>query len=250
MNPEAFKQALAEHGIKLSEQQMQQFHTYYEYLVTVNEHVNLTAITDESEVYLKHFYDSLLPGIQHPTLFQGAITLCDVGAGAGFPSIPLKIVFPQLQVTIVDSLNKRITFLQHLVEKLGLTGVTLCHDRAETFVKEKLGHRESYDLVTARAVARLSVLAELCLPLVKLGGQFVALKASHTQVELHDATWAIQVLGGAVKQDEQLQLPVSGDERHLVWIDKITKTPKKYPRRPGTPNREPLVKREEGSNQA
>lgn len=241
MNPEEFQQTLAAHGINLSETQMAQFHTYYQYLVEVNEHVNLTAITSLEDVYLKHFYDSILPGVQNPALFEQPITLCDVGAGAGFPSIPLKIVFPQLQVTIVDSLNKRITFLQELVKKLQLTDVTLCHDRAETFAVPKLGHRESFDLVTARAVARLSVLTELCLPLVKIGGQLLALKASHTQDELTDADKAMQVLGGKLTKDEHLELPVSGDERHLVWIEKIRKTPNKYPRKPGTPNREPIA---------
>ncbi len=250
MNPEAFRQALADHGLHLTDTQMQQFHTYYDYLITINEHVNLTAITEQDDVYLKHFYDSLVPGIQNPALFQQPITLCDVGAGAGFPSIPLKIVFPQLKVTIVDSLNKRITFLHNLVEKLELTDVTLCHDRAETFAKPKLGHREAFDLVTARAVARLSVLAELCLPLVKIGGQLVALKASHTPEEVRDADRAIAILGGKLNHDEQLNLPVSGDVRHLVWIDKVKTTPKKYPRKPGTPNKEPIVSKEKGSNPA
>lgn len=247
MNPETFQQTLAAHGIKLTEKQMQQFNTYYEYLITINEHVNLTAITDKQEVYLKHFYDSLLPGVQNPELFQRPITLCDVGAGAGFPSIPLKIVFPQLKVTIVDSLNKRITFLHNLVEKLELSDVTLCHDRAEIFAGAKLPYRESFDLVTARAVARLSVLTELCLPLTKIGGQFLALKASHTEDEVQDADKAIQVLGGKLIKDEQLTLPISNDERHLVWIEKIRKTPKKYPRKPGTPNKEPIVSSEKGA---
>ncbi|WP_062916603.1 16S rRNA (guanine(527)-N(7))-methyltransferase RsmG [Pediococcus damnosus] len=227
--------------VRLSETQMQQFHTYYKYLVEVNEHVNLTAITSLEDVYLKHFYDSLLPGVQNSELFKQPITICDIGAGAGFPSIPLKIVFPELHVTIVDSLNKRITFLKELVEKLHLTNVTLCHDRAETFAAPKLGHRESFDLVTARAVARLSVLSELCLPVVKIGGQMLALKASHTEDELADAGKAIQILGGKLTKDEHLELPVSGDERHLVWIEKIRKTPNKYPRKPGTPNREPIA---------
>lgn len=247
MNPEAFKQALAAQGINLSDKQMQQFNTYYKYLVMINEHVNLTAITDEDDVYLKHFYDSLLPGIQNPAVFQRPITLCDVGAGAGFPSIPLKIVFPQLKLTIVDALNKRITFLHNLIQKLELSDVTLCHDRAETFAAPKLAYRESFDLVTARAVARLSVLTELCLPLVKIGGQMLALKASHTEDEVEDANKAIQILGGKLIKDEQLSLPVSGDERHLVWIEKVTKTPKKYPRKPGTPNREPIVSTKKGS---
>ena len=162
MNPEQFQQALAERGINLSDQQMQQFADYYRQLVATNRQVNLTRITEENDVYLKHFYDSLTGALAEPRLQTEQLTLCDIGAGAGFPSLPLKIAFPQLKVTIVDSLNKRISFLQALVAQLGLTGVTLVHDRAETFSAKQSPHREQYDLVLARAVARLSVLSELC----------------------------------------------------------------------------------------
>ena len=149
MTPEEFRQALAARGVELSDHQMQQFADYYEYLVAVNEHVNLTAITQKDEVYLKHFYDSLIPALTVKDLQTEALTLCDVGAGAGFPSIPMKIAFPNLKVTIVDSLNKRIRFLNDLSERLGLEEVEFHHGRAEEFAGKKSKHRESYDVVTA-----------------------------------------------------------------------------------------------------
>ena len=167
------------------------------------------------------------------------ISLCDVGSGAGFPSIPLKIVFPELQVAIVDSLQKRIGFLTHLTETLGLTGVALYHDRAETFGQNKQ-FRESFTYVTARAVARLNVLSELCLPLVKKGGMFFALKAAQSQEELTEAKPAIATLGGKFLEDKEMRLPITGDERHIIMIQKTKETPKKYPRKPGTPNKQPL----------
>lgn len=153
----------------------------------------------------------------------------------------MKIAFPQLKVTIVDSLNKRIKFLQELITRLGLTDVELCHARAEEFAGKKSKHRESYDFVTARAVARMSVLTELCLPLVKVGGQFIALKAQKADQELADAQKAIQVLGGQFKQDIQTELPATHDERHLLIVEKVKSTPKQYPRKAGTPARNPIV---------
>lgn len=147
----------------------------------------MTRITEKNEVYLKHFYDSITGAFAEPRLESEDLTLCDIGAGAGFPSLPLKIAFPQLKVTIVDSLNKRIAFLEDLVTKLGLTDVTLIHDRAETFSAKNSPYREKFDIVTARAVARLSVLSELCLPAAKVGGEFIAYKASAAPEELHRA---------------------------------------------------------------
>ncbi|MFC6181267.1 16S rRNA (guanine(527)-N(7))-methyltransferase RsmG [Lactiplantibacillus daowaiensis] len=244
MNPEEFKQALAAKGITLNDQQMAQFATYYERLVATNRQFNLTTITDQAEVYLKHFYDSITPAFYVAALRDQPLTLCDVGAGAGFPSLPLKIVFPQLQVTIVDSLNKRINFLNDLVAALGLTGVQTFHDRAETFAGKKSVHRESYDLVTARAVARLSVLSELCLPLVKVGGQMVALKAANTRTETAEGAYAIQQLGGQLTDDQAFTLPETGDPRHIVVIDKKRPSPKRYPRKPGTPAKQPLTAHE------
>lgn len=237
MKPEEFYQRLQEvHGITLSDEQKKQFDQYFHLLVEWNEKMNLTAITDEAGVYLKHFYDSLALGFHHELNDQ---TLCDVGAGAGFPSIPLKIVFPDLKVTIVDSLNKRITFLNTLVETLGLKDVQCFHDRAETFGQNK-EFRASFDVVTARAVAKLSVLSEFCMPLVKKQGYFLALKAAHTEVELEEAKKAIAILGGKVEGDVSFDLPYEGGNRHVVTILKTKETPNKYPRKPGLPLKKPL----------
>ena len=240
MNPEQFRKTLADHGVELTDRQMQQFADYYQLLVATNRQVNLTRITEKNDVYLKHFYDSLTGALAEPRLQNEQLTLCDIGAGAGFPSLPLKIAFPQLKVTIVDSLNKRINFVQERVTKLGLTEVELIHDRAETFSAKKAAHREMYDLVTARAVARLSVLSELCLPAARVGGELVAYKASAADEELADAQEAIRKLGGQVQKEVALTLPGTDEQRKIVIIDKITATPKKYPRRPGLPNKKPL----------
>ncbi|MFT9005113.1 MAG: 16S rRNA (guanine(527)-N(7))-methyltransferase RsmG [Liquorilactobacillus hordei] len=241
MNPTEFKQALLNLGIELDNHQMQQYEQYFQLLVDFNAHTNLTAITEKNEVYLKHFFDSILTGVAIPRLQEESLTLCDVGAGAGFPSIPLKIAFPQLEITIVDSLNKRILFLDQLANNLGLTGVSFFHARAEEFAGKKSQFRENFDIVTARAVARLNVLAELCLPLVKVGGSFVALKAQKAVTELDEAQFAIKTLGGKFAKDDKLILPVTGDERHIIEIDKIKKTPVKYPRKAGTPGKKPLL---------
>ncbi|PPA68476.1 16S rRNA (guanine(527)-N(7))-methyltransferase RsmG [Jeotgalibacillus proteolyticus] len=237
MNPEQFQQLLKEKGIELSAHQLQQFSRYYEILVEWNEKMNLTAITDRKEVYLKHFFDSISAGFYLD--FTKPLSICDVGAGAGFPSIPLKICFPQLEVSIVDSLNKRITFLNHLASELKLENVHFYHDRAETFGQNK-SHRESYDLVTARAVARLSVLSELCLPLAKPGGRFAAMKAASATDELQDAKRAIKTLGGGEINVHSFELPIEESERSIIVVDKSVSTPKKYPRKPGTPNKSPL----------
>lgn len=237
MNKTQFHEMLEEKGISLSETQMKQFEIYFRELIEWNNKINLTAITDEEDVYLKHFYDSI-----SATFFQDftkPLNIVDVGAGAGFPSIPIKICFPDLKITIVDSLNKRISFLQHLVSILGLKNVSLFHDRAETFAKNKQ-HREKYDLVIARAVARMPVLAELCLPLAKVGGVFLAMKGPEVVNEIVDGKKAITTLGGEVVKVENLQLPFEESERHFVFIEKIKKTPNSYPRKPGTPNKQPL----------
>lgn len=238
MNPEEFKQALHDKGIDITEKQMQQFDDYLKLLQEWNEKINLTAITEKEEVYLKHFYDSITAGL-YVDFNKGVRSLCDVGAGAGFPSIPLKIIFPQLEVTIVDSLNKRIQFLTTLAETLALEGVHFYHDRAETFGQNKQ-FRESFDFVTARAVARMSVLAELCLPLVKKGGIFIALKASNSDQEMQESQKAITTLGGKMREDFVFELPKEAGERHILLIDKKKETPKKFPRKPGTPNKSPL----------
>ncbi|MEY8601872.1 16S rRNA (guanine(527)-N(7))-methyltransferase RsmG [Staphylococcus shinii] len=230
---------LSTHGIELSDKQQQQFQTYYQMLVEWNEKMNLTSITVEHEVYLKHFYDSIAASFY--TDLTKELTICDIGAGAGFPSIPLKIIFPNLKVTIVDSLNKRIHFLNQLADALDLENVSFVHDRAETYGKGD--YRESYDIVTARAVARLSVLSELCIPLVKKGGQFIALKSSKGEEELEEARFGIGVLGGKVLDTISYELPENAGERQMIIIDKRSQTPKKYPRKPGTPNKSPLLEK-------
>lgn len=230
---------LSTHGIELSDKQQQQFQTYYQMLVEWNEKMNLTSITEEHEVYLKHFYDSIAASFY--TDLTKELTICDIGAGAGFPSIPLKIIFPNLKVTIVDSLNKRIHFLNQLADALDIENVSFVHDRAETYGKGD--YRESYDIVTARAVARLSVLSELCIPLVKKGGQFIALKSSKGEEELEEARFGIGVLGGKVVDTISYELPENAGERQMIIIDKRSQTPKKYPRKPGTPNKSPLLEK-------
>lgn len=240
MTPTEFRAALAQHDITVSDEQLAQFAQYFEMLVTNNRKFNLTAITAEGAVYEKHFFDSILPAFVTPELRTEPLHVCDVGAGAGFPSLPLKILFPQLHVTIVDSLNKRINFLNELVATLGLSDVKCYHARAEEVGKNP-EFREQFDVVCARAVASLNVLAEFCLPLVKVGGHFLALKAAKTQVELQMAAFALNELGGTVVADEQLTLPASGEERHIVVIAKAKATPAKYPRKPGMPLKRPLV---------
>lgn len=239
MNAQQFQHMLQEKGIPLSPEQIGQFERYYELLVEWNEKMNLTAITDKEEVYLKHFFDSITAAFYHD--FSKPLSLCDVGAGAGFPSIPLKICFPNLKVTIVDSLQKRITFLNQLATDLNLENVAFYHDRAETFGRRE-DIRESFDIVTARAVARLSVLSELCLPLVKVGGAFIAMKGAAAQEELESGKHAVQVLGGEVKEISTFQLPMEESERNILYIEKRRKTPKKYPRKPGMPNKVPIEK--------
>ncbi|MFE6169290.1 16S rRNA (guanine(527)-N(7))-methyltransferase RsmG [Viridibacillus arvi] len=237
MNEEQFVQALKEQGIELSEGQLKQFHTYFELLVEWNEKMNLTAITDQPSVYLKHFYDSISAAFYMD--FDKVQSICDVGAGAGFPSIPIKICFPHLRVTIVDSLNKRIQFLTHLSEQLHLDHVEFVHSRAEDFGQNPK-YREQFDLVTARAVARLSVLSELCIPLVKTNGHFVAMKAASGDEEMKDAKKALTVLGAKLVDSYSFLLPIEDSERSIFIFNKTKNTPKKYPRKPGVPNKSPI----------
>jgi 16S rRNA (guanine527-N7)-methyltransferase len=196
--------------------------------------MNLTAITDHDEVYNKHFFDSLTLSLALD--FKGDFTLCDVGAGAGFPSIPLAIVKENAKVTIIDALNKRINFLNDLTQALGLSNVLSIHARAEDFAKTK---RESFDVVTARAVARMNVLAELCLPLVKLGGLFIAMKGNGEE-ELKEALKGIEILGGEYQRTIHLELPDNAGARDIIIIKKVKETPKKYPRAFGKIKEKPL----------
>lgn len=237
MKIDQFALQLKEKGIELSSLQLQQFETYYELLVEWNEKMNLTAITEKEDVYLKHFYDSVSAAFYFD--FTKPYKICDVGAGAGFPSIPLKICFPNLQVSIVDSLNKRISFLEHLSASLQLTNTTFYHDRAETFA-QKADQREGYDIVMARAVARMSVLSELCLPLVKPGGTFIAMKAASAGEEIDIGKKAISAMGGKLDQVHPFLLPEENSERNIIIIQKVKQTPRKYPRKPGTPNKMPI----------
>lgn len=239
MNPEEFAAALREHNVELNAQQLAHYQQYYERLVAVNEHMNLTAITERDEVYLKHFYDSLTLAWAYPELQTEELHMIDVGAGAGFPSLPLKIAFPQLQITIIDALNKRINFLRDLVKELGLEGVTVEHARAEEFGNKTAPAREQYDVATARALARLNVLGELTLPFVKVGGVLLAMKGSAADEELAEAKKAITTLGAEIGEQIDVSLP-NGDPRSVIVIKKVKNTPKKYPRKPGDPVRKPL----------
>ena len=200
MNELEFQNILKEKGIEVSEHQLQQFQKYYEILVEWNEKMNLTAITDKEDVYLKHFYDSITIAFDFDFNNQ---TLIDVGAGAGFPSVPLKILYPNLKITIVDSLNKRITFLNHLFKELELDNCQAVAARAEEYAKD---HRESVDIVMARAVARLNILDELCLPLVKKNGYFLSLKGRQAPEEVKEAKKGIQLLGGQIESTHDFTL--------------------------------------------
>ncbi|WNQ11499.1 16S rRNA (guanine(527)-N(7))-methyltransferase RsmG [Paenibacillus aurantius] len=229
---------LADHQITVNDRQLEQFAIYYRELVSWNEKMNLTGITELEQVYLKHFFDSLSLSFYVPL---GEVSrLADIGSGAGFPSIPLKIMFPHLQVTIVDSLNKRIGFLTHLVKELGLENVQCIHGRAEEVARQP-EHRDRYDLVTARAVARLNVLNEFCLPFVRKGGLFAAMKGSDPTDEIQEARFSMKELKGEWMGDHRLTLPVEQAERHILLIRKIADTPRKYPRKPGTPLKTPLL---------
>ncbi|MGT2755350.1 16S rRNA (guanine(527)-N(7))-methyltransferase RsmG [Streptococcus ovis] len=237
MKSEVFYDELAKQGFELSEQQKSQFKRYFELLVEWNKHINLTAITEEDEVYLKHFYDSLAPVLQG-YLTNQPIKLLDIGAGAGFPSLPMKILCPQLEVTIIDSLNKRINFLTVLAEELELEGVRFYHGRAEDFAHDK-SFRAQFDLVTARAVARMQVLSELTIPYLKTNGKLIALKASNAEDELSQAKNALTLLFAKVVENLDYQLP-NGDPRTLTIVEKKKETPNKYPRKAGLPNKRPL----------
>ncbi len=238
MNTKQFMEMLRKEQIHLNAEQMDQFDRYYELLFAWNQKMNLTTITEKEDVYLKHFYDSLTPAFYFS--FDAEQTMIDIGAGAGFPGIPLKICFPHLQLTLVDSLKKRTVFLQHLIEQLGLANVYVYHDRAESFAHQA-DHRQRYDLAVARAVAPLNILSELCLPFVKLTGRFLALKGKKGAQELNEAQKSIKIMGGTVEQAVSFQLPEAGGERQIMIIHKNRPTPSQYPRKPGLPQKKPLI---------
>ena len=236
-NLEGFERGLFELGITLSEEQKTQFLQYYELLVEWNSFMNLTAITEFDQVITKHFLDSL--SLVKVCDVEQAGRILDVGTGAGFPGIPLKIVYPELEVVLLDSLNKRVKFLNAVIENLGLTGITAIHGRAEDIAKQK-EYREGFDLVVSRAVANLSSLSEYCLPFVKTGGMFVPYKSGSVDTELSEASRAIKVLGGEYRDTVRFELPGTDIDRTLVVIEKVKETPKKYPRKAGTPSKEPI----------
>lgn len=234
MTQEEFIFELKELGIELTEQQKKQLKKYYEMLVEYNQHMNLTGITEESDVYLKHFYDSLT--LEKAIHLEKMHTLCDIGTGAGFPGLVLKIVFPNLKVTLVDSLNKRILFLQGVIQELGLKEVEAIHVRAEEFAKN---HREQYDVVTSRAVANLSLLSEISLPLVRVGGYFIPMKA-HLELEMDTLNSIIGKLNGKIEELISFDLPNEHSVRNLLKIKKIEKTHYKYPRKFADMKKKPL----------
>ena len=231
---------LKEWGIELTQVQLLQLEQYYELLIEKNKVMNLTAITEYEEVLKKHFLDSL--ALHQLVKLQGKkLTLLDLGTGAGFPGIPLKIVFPELEITLMDSLNKRIVFLQEVIEKLGLTGITAVHARAEEAAL-KPEYREKFDLCVSRAVARLVSLSEFCLPFVKQGGFFIPYKSGEIEEELKEAGFAIKELGAAYRKTYAYTLPNSDIERTLLQMEKTKQTPKKYPRAGGKPLKQPLLR--------
>ena len=229
-----FNELLKEIGITLTDRQLEQFDIYFKFLVEYNNYVNLTAITEEEDVYIKHFYDSILVGKVFD--LEKVETICDVGSGAGFPSIPLKIVYPNLKVTIVDGLDKRITFLKQLVTKLELDGINLVHGRAEEYAKE---HRESFDVVTARAVARANILNELCIPLVKVGGYFISMKGKNADEEINEGN-SLKLLNAKIVKKNEYYLPKEESKRVLILIEHFQKCPTKYPRAFASIKKNPL----------
>lgn len=232
-----FEKILSEWNITLSDQQKRQFSTFYEMLVEKNKVMNLTAITEFEEVIEKHFLDSVSLGAVMD--LSQEISVLDMGTGAGFPGIPLKIVFPNLRITLADSLNKRIGFLNEVIEELQLEGITAIHARAEELARNA-EYREQFDLCVSRAVANLSTLSEYCLPFVSLSGKFVSYKSGEILEEVEEAKKAVFLLGGQVKEVHRFTFGENDLHRSFVLIEKVKKTPKAYPRKAGTPSRQPL----------
>ena len=233
------KDSAAKMGIELSDLHLEQFDTYYEMLVEKNKVMNLTAITELEEVVQKHFLDSISL-IKVEKLNQD-ISIIDLGTGAGFPGIPLKIAFPELEICLADSLNKRVLFLNEVIEELGLKKISAVHGRAEELARQK-GYREQFDLCVSRAVANLATLSEYCLPFVKVGGAFIPYKSGKIDEELEQGTKAIESLGGSIADVIRFELTGADADRSLVVIEKIAKTAKKYPRKAGVPSKEPIGK--------
>ncbi|WP_094606616.1 Ribosomal RNA small subunit methyltransferase G [Sporomusa silvacetica DSM 10669] len=229
--------AAAEYGLSLVPEQLAALDNYYQRLLVWNEKINLTAITEPYEVAVKHMIDSL--SCYREELFTPGVSLIDVGTGAGFPGIPLKIFQQDIKLTLMDSLNKRLNFLREVIDELALDGVYTVHARAEEAGKNKQ-YREQYQLAVSRAVARLNVLCELCLPFVKVGGWFIALKGAQYEDEVREAAKAVNLLGGKIENITPVILPGLTDKRAVIYIKKIAVTPQTYPRKAGTPEKKPL----------
>ena len=227
---------LSSWNFEIDDNKISQLDKYYEMLIEKNKVMNLTAITEFDEVLVKHFADSLSICTIIP---DDVKSVCDLGTGAGFPGIPMAIAYPDLQFSLIDSLNKRIKFLQEVVDALGLTNVTLVHGRAEEAGRNKL-YREQYDLVVSRAVANISTLSEYCLPLVKVGGYFISFKSGDIEDEIKQSGKAISKLGGKLQKPVLFNLPDTNISRSFLVINKEKSTPKAYPRKAGTPSKEPL----------
>lgn len=225
MNIEVFKEEVEKLGISLTDDQLNQLALFYQLLLSWNEKMNLTRITNQEEVYLKHFYDSLT--LYKEIKLETVDTLCDVGSGAGFPGIVLKIAFPNLDITLIDSLQKRVNYLNEIIKELKLSNIRAIHTRCEDYARV---NREKYEVVTARAVANLKVLSELCLPLVKENGYFIAMKGKATE-ELDEAKAMIGTLGGKIEHINEFSLPLEESSRTLIKIKKEKKTDKIYPRK-------------------
>jgi len=230
-----FIEELNKISISLSEKQLEQFRLYYDMLVEKNKVMNLTGITEWDEVLEKHFLDSV--SLIRAIDLNQELTVMDMGTGAGFPGIPLKIAFPNLKITLADSLNKRVLFLQEVIDNLELKDIEAIHGRAEDLARDKK-YREMYDLSVSRAVANLATLSEYCLPFVKLGGQFISYKSGEIEEEVASSKSAVFLLGGKIKDTVKFELGESG--RSFIVIDKVKGTPKTYPRKAGTPSKKPL----------
>ena len=241
----SFVAAASSFGLEVSRQQLEQFDCYYDLLIEKNKVMNLTAITEFDDVLTKHFLDSIslyhlcMSGVFTSNDFS-THSLVDLGTGAGFPGIPLKIMFPDLKITLMDSLNKRILFLQEVITELGLKNIEAIHGRAEDLARNK-SYREKFDFCVSRAVANISTLSEYCLPFVKVGGSFISYKSDQSEEELAAGQHAIKILGGHVTYTDSFQLPDSDFGRSLIVITKEKSTAKKYPRKAGTPSKEPLT---------
>ena len=222
--------------IKLNKEQIQKFYTYMNLLLEWNEKINLTAITEPDEIILKHFIDCLMI----TKYIKSNDNIIDIGTGAGFPGIPLKIYEKELKITLVDSLNKRLIFLEEVIKKLDLEGINTIHSRAEELGKNKTC-REKFNVVTSRAVANLSTLAEYLLPLCKVGGRCICMKSADIEDELNNAKKAIEILGGKVIEKDIFSLPKSNIGRSIIVIEKVKNTPSKFPRKPGIPSKEPII---------